>query len=162
VPESRKWDLTLFVNGHQINQSKYPGNKKMRTLFSALIMVASLVGSPAIAQESLLDVVMDACEDDLNKYCTQVTPGDGRLLHCVAAHQDKISGQCEYALYEAALILQQLTEAIYYVATECDGDIEEHCSDVAIGEGRILACLEQDDVELSESCATALSDTVGE
>jgi hypothetical protein len=134
----------------------------MKILLPALITLATFVGSPVDAQESLVDYLLEACATDLNKYCDQVTPGEGRLLHCVAAHQDKISGQCDYALYEAATILQELSEAIYYVATECADDIDKHCSDVAAGEGRILACLEEKESELADECKQSLVDTVGE
>jgi len=41
-------------------------------------------GSSALAQETLLEHVVAACETDLQNYCSQVTPGNGRLLHCMA------------------------------------------------------------------------------
>ena len=41
-------------------------------------------------------------EAELETYCKDVTPGDGRILACLYAHGDKLSGQCEYALYDAA------------------------------------------------------------
>ena len=80
----------------------------------------------------------------------------------MAAHEDKISGQCSYALYRAASLLEQLTVAINYVAQECKTDIETHCSDVAIGENRVLSCLAENDAELTEGCKTALANTVGQ
>ena len=53
--------------------------------------------------------MIDACKPEIEAYCSQVTPGNGRLLHCVAAHEDKLSGQCEYALYQAASLLEALS-----------------------------------------------------
>ena len=114
------------------------------------------------AQDSLLDHVVDACEADLQQYCSQVTPGEGRLLHCVAAHEDKLSGQCDYALYQAASLLEQLSVAIVYVAQSCATEIDTFCDDVEAGEGRILSCLDQHADELGDSCQRAISDTVGE
>ncbi len=61
------------------------------------VAAAFLSGSYALAQESLIEHLVNACENDIETYCSQVTPGNGRLLHCMAAHEDKISGQCEYA-----------------------------------------------------------------
>ena len=124
--------------------------------------VAILAGSNALAQETLIEHLVSACESDLENYCSQVTPGNGRLLHCMAAHEDKISGQCEYAFYQAATLLEQLSIAVNYVAQECKTDIENHCNGVEIGNGKILACLAEHDDEVGENCKKAVADTVGE
>ena len=135
----------------------------MKTRLTALMSLLLLFGfGPASAQESLLEYVVDACEGDLQQYCSQVTPGEGRLLHCVAAHEDKLSGQCEYALYQAASLLEQLSVAIVYVAQSCQTEIETLCSDVQAGEGRILACLAENDEQVGDTCRKAIADTVGQ
>ncbi len=125
-------------------------------------VVAIFAGSSALAQETLLEHVVVACETDLNNYCSQVTPGNGRLLHCMAAHEDKISGQCEYAFYQAASLLEQLSVAVNYLAQECKTDIQTHCSGVELGDGRILACLAENEADVGEACKKAVADTVGE
>lgn len=121
-----------------------------------------LIAAQVSAQDAIVEKVVSACEADINQFCSQVTPGDGRLLHCAAAHEDKISGQCAYALYQAAAIMEQMAAAIVYVGTQCEADIEKHCSAVAMGEGRILMCLEENAAEVSDSCKQAVQDTVGE
>ncbi len=126
------------------------------------IAATIFTGPQALAQESLIDRLIDACEGDLQKYCSQVTPGDGRLLHCMAAHEDKISGQCEYAFYQTAALLEQLSVAIAYVAQECETEIQTLCRNVELGEGRILACLDEHPEEVGDSCKKAVADTVGE
>ena len=125
-------------------------------------VAAIFTGSSALAQESLLEHVVMACETDLKNYCSQVTPGNGRLLHCMAAHEDKISGQCEYAFYQAATLLEQLSVAINYLAQECKTDIQTHCSNVEMGDGKIPACLAEHEAEVGEACKKAVADTVGE
>ncbi len=121
-----------------------------------------LFATSASAQEDLLDYVVNACEKDLVQFCSTVNPGEGRLLHCVAAHEDQLSGQCAYALYQAATLLDQLAAAIGYFAESCAADIKTHCSDVAPGEGRLLACLTAKADSISAACSQAISDTVGE
>ena len=134
---------------------------KMKMIW-VTVAIAIFTGPQALAQESLIDHLIDACESDLHKYCSQVTPGDGRLLHCMAAHEDKISGQCEYAFYQTATLLEQLSMAIAYVAQECETEIQTLCSGVALGEGRILACLDEHAEEVGDGCKKAVADTVGE
>lgn len=123
----------------------------------------AIVASPAaLAQDTLVEHLVLACESDIENYCSKVTPGNGRLLHCMAAHEDKISGQCVYAFYQAASLLEQLSVAINYVANECSTEIETLCSDVVAGEGRLLACFDKHEEELGDACKKAISDTVGE
>ena len=128
----------------------------------AVVTFAMFAGSNVLAQESVVDHLISACESDIENYCSQVTPGEGRMLHCMAAHEDKISGQCEYALYQAATLLEQLSMAIAYVARECETEIETLCSDVVVGEGRILACLDEHEAKVGEGCKKAITDTVAE
>jgi hypothetical protein len=133
-----------------------------KTMIGMAAVVAIFAGSNALAQDALIEHLVNACESDIENYCSQVTPGNGRMLHCMAAHEDKISGQCEYAFYQAATLLEQLSVAINYIAQECRTEIETHCSDIKLGEGRILACLAKHDEEVGESCKKAVADTVGE
>jgi len=128
----------------------------------ALIVAAFVVGPLATAEETLVDYLVMACETDIENYCSQVTPGHGRLLHCMAAHEDKISGQCEFALYQAATVLEQLAAAMVYVAEQCRTEIETICSDVVLGEGKLPACLAEHDADVSDGCKRAIADTVGE
>ena len=132
----------------------------MNRLTGTIFLTFALASPAAFAQESLLEYVIDACETDLVEYCDQVTPGEGRMLYCVAAHEDKISSDCAYALYDAADVLRQLTNAIVYLAESCETEITEYCSETPLGEGRVLACLAQRSDELSESCRTAIDETV--
>ena len=134
--------------------------KRIAMTLTTLLLV--FTGSATMAQDTLLEYLVESCEADLKQYCSQVTPGEGRLLHCMAAHEDKISGRCEYAFYQAATLLEQLSAAITYVAMECKTDIETHCGDIAVGEGRILACLSEHEGEIADSCKKAITDTVGE
>ncbi|MEE4382598.1 MAG: cysteine rich repeat-containing protein [Pseudomonadales bacterium] len=127
-----------------------------------LVTGLTLAGQSAAAEATLLEHVLMACESDLEQYCDQVTPGDGRLLHCVAAHEDKISGQCGYALYQAASLLEQLAAAIAYLAQSCETEIDTLCGDLRVGEGRILSCLQDNEALAGAACRSALRSTVDE
>ena len=133
--------------------------KSLATVFTALLMTMPLSVS---AQDSVVEYLLEACQADLEQFCSTVTPGEGRLLHCAAAHEDQLSGQCSYALYRAASVLEQMAVAMAYVAQSCQTEIESVCSDVRAGEGRILACLEENDESVGDTCRSAIAETVGE
>jgi Cysteine rich repeat len=124
---------------------------------------------PAMAQTSAQEVtaamqgelatrVLEGCNSELTQHCAEVTPGEARLLACLYAHGDKLSGQCERALYDAAARLERAIGAIAYVADECRLELETHCADVEVGEGRVAQCLKGHAAELSPGCDQALTD----
>ena len=68
-----------------------------------LLLTALLLSITAHAENmTMKEYLQEACKEDIKNYCSNVTPGEGRLLACAAAHEDKLSGQCSYALYQAA------------------------------------------------------------
>ena len=75
------------------------------------------------------------------------------------ARSDKLSGQCEYALYDAAAQLERAVAALSYVVNECKDDLQKNCSGVPAGQGRLLNCLEENDSQVSGRCKQALKDT---
>jgi class 3 adenylate cyclase len=86
-----------------------------------------------------------------------IPTGTRYLLACLYAHGDKLSGQCEYALYDAAARLERAISAITYVASECRTELETHCAEVEVGEGRVAQCLKDHASELSPGCNQALT-----
>ena len=64
-----------------------------RNVLVVVVAVLLLSVTGAWAQDSIIDNVMKACETEINTYCSQVTLGEGRLLACFYAHEDKISGR---------------------------------------------------------------------
>ncbi len=120
--------------------------------------LALLAGVHAGAAQSLAEAVLAGCEAELRDHCGEVTPGEGRLLACLYAHGDKLSGRCEFALYDAAARLERAVSALTYVAGECRADIQERCAGVRAGEGRILQCLEGAGDRLGAACTRAPTD----
>ena len=117
-----------------------------------------LLVTPGMAQQSLIETVANGCKAELEKYCSNVTPGEARVLACLYAHNDKLSGRCEYALYDAAVQLERAVAALTYVANECAPDLQKHCARVEAGEGRLLECLQKNDAEVSNRCKQARKD----
>jgi hypothetical protein len=109
-----------------------------------------------------VETVTDGCKKEIDTYCKGVTPGEGRILACLYAYQDKLSGRCEYALYDAAAQLERVVAALTYVANECKDDLKAYCSDVKPGEGRLLKCLDKNTKKVSKRCKQAIKDVGSE
>jgi hypothetical protein len=116
-------------------------------------------GPAEAAVDGVIETVATGCEQELAAYCKDVTPGDGRILACLYAHVDKLSGQCEYALFDAAAQLERAVAELTYLVNECGHDLDKHCADVPAGEGRLLDCLNNNEKKVSSRCKQALKDT---
>src|SRR5262245_27904663 len=51
---------------------------------------------------SAIETVEGACAADINKFCGNVTRGEGRGLLCMQAHDDQLSYRCQFGLYRAS------------------------------------------------------------
>ena len=108
--------------------------------------------------QGTLDTFTEGCQEELTTFCKDVTPGEGRILACLYAFQDKLSPRCEYALYDSVVQLDRTLNNLSYAVTECRDDLEKICSEIKPGEGRLLECLNKNESQVSQRCNTALKD----
>jgi len=111
-----------------------------------------VAGRLAAASEKL----KAACGDDVTKYCSTVTPGEGRLIFCMMAHEDKLSSKCDYALYDASRKMERTLDLLEEAADACWNDIEKHCAKIPEGGGRIAQCLLNNKASLVKPCRVAI------
>jgi hypothetical protein len=97
------------------------------------------------------------CAMDAQKYCSTVTPGEGRLFFCILAHEDKLSTKCDYALFDASRNLERALDRVEDAADACWNDIEKHCANIPEGGGRIAQCLAGQKAALTQACQAAMS-----
>ena len=127
--------------------------------FCLIALSLAFTAPVSSAMDTLIESVASGCEDELTKYCSNVTPGEGRILACMYAHEDKISGKCEFALYDAAAQLERFIGALTYLANECDEDLDTHCAAVEAGEGQLAQCLLDNKEKLQKRCVAAIETT---
>jgi hypothetical protein len=131
---------------------------KKKVLFVLVLGMVLVFGTQVLAAETLVESVTKGCKKELETYCKDVTPGEGRVLACLYAYEDKLSGQCEYALYDAAAQLERALTALTYVANECRDDLQKFCSGIQPGGGRLMACMDKNEKQVSGRCKQAMKD----
>ncbi len=107
-----------------------------------LAVVFCFVSSLSYAQEINKK---GACNADIEKFCKDVQPGQGRIVNCMQQHEAELSAACRDQIAEA----REKTQAF---AKACKPDAEKFCKDVKPGQGRIIRCLKQHQTELSADC----------
>ncbi len=132
--------------------------KRIKSILVCFSILMSLTAN-AGAFESLVNTIAKGCETELKSYCSEVTIGEGRVLACLYAHNDKLSGRCEYALYDAAAQLERFVADLSYLVNECEDDLVKYCSSVQAGQGRLAECLLEKNMDkISNSCSQAAND----
>jgi hypothetical protein len=133
-------------------------------LLSLLFVLA--VGSTSAQQDVAKSIVEKltakiakletACAKDIKKYCKTVTPGEGRMIYCMQAHEDRISPQCDYELGETASSVQVSLDSLKDAIVACKAEIAGVCGKTVPGQGRIAACLMANKSAASKDCVDAI------
>jgi len=130
-----------------------------------VVLLLLFLALPAFAADPLtkgvqgaLDTFSEGCRQELTTFCKDVTPGEGRIIACLYAYQDKLTPRCEYALYDSVGQLDRLLTNLKYAVTECRDDLKSYCADIKPGEGRLLDCLGKNEAKVSARCNTALKE----
>lgn len=122
----------------------------------ALLGFGAQAAAPLDRVDQAVTTFAEGCKKDLKTYCKDVTPGNGRLLACILAYEDKISARCDNALYDASVELGKVVSDLVVVAGKCETEIDTLCANAEAGEGRIARCLMSNKDKLSQACAAAL------
>lgn len=89
------------------------------------------------------------CAEEIEKFCKDVKPGEGRIAKCLKEHENELSEACKGKCEEVSTRLKDVRQA-------CAEDVERFCKDVQPGEGRIAKCLRKHENEISSVCKESL------
>lgn len=127
----------------------------MRLFWVAALIGAAIAGPEGRAESASTSVLRD-CNGDIARFCEEVTPGGGRIVTCLLAHQDKLSGACLGAVYDGTGAWRAFVNTASILARSCDKDVAQLCLGVPAGEGRIARCLVENGSNLRPVCRDAL------
>ena len=132
---------------------------RLKKTLSFLVCVISIqfAGFHAFAQDPVQDA-LNGCSKELKTYCSQVKPGNKRIVACIKAHEDKLSDGCIYGVNRAAYFLKRISAAVPYVFQQCRADAAALCPGVKAGDGRIIGCLKKNEAKVGKPCKTAILD----
>lgn len=100
-----------------------------------------------------------ACDADLQRFCSDVQPGGGRVMQCLRQHGGELSPSCKDAIASMGRGAgpggggRSMGGAPH---RDCEANIAKFCKDVPVGQGRIGQCLLGHADQLSPKCKAAL------
>lgn len=92
-----------------------------------------------------IERVEEACGPDIERYCGDISPGEGRIAACVRAYSDRLSRRCRFTLWRVS---RNVRESVQQIADECLGNIQQQCGN----SGNIGDCAVQKSAALSPAC----------
>ena len=136
-----------------------PGSNRTLALAGACALLAFSF-TPSLAQGTLrerlasaMETIEGACAKEISNYCGNVTRGDGRLVLCMQAHEDRLGLRCQFALYRASRRLEGVLNRVEQIADACWNDIEAQCGQAE----SIGRCVVEKRDSMSPSCRTVVS-----
>jgi sporulation protein YlmC with PRC-barrel domain len=99
---------------------------------------------------SAIERVEGACGNDIERFCSEVTPGGGRIASCMQAYSDQLSRRCQFTLQRSANRIQQAVEKI---ADTCMTAVQQQCGET----DNVGQCVQQKRSSLPQSCQTILA-----
>jgi hypothetical protein len=111
---------------------------------TAAVLTLFATALPAFAQE------INPCAKDFKQYCSDVTPGGGRLVRCYEQYKDKMSANCKAWAERAKTNAAALKEA-------CSKEIDAGCKSEKGDPLETLNCLQGNYINLSPECVAALN-----
>jgi hypothetical protein len=90
------------------------------------------------------------CAADVQKLCSDVAAGGGRIQACLKKNEAQVSPACHSKI-------DALGQEMKEIALVCRWDIGRLCSDVSPGDGRLSSCLNTHASDLSPECKAALA-----
>mmetsp|Transcript_34914 Transcript_34914/g.77608 ORF Transcript_34914/g.77608 Transcript_34914/m.77608 type:complete len:994 (-) Transcript_34914:752-3733(-) len=99
-------------------------------------------------------ILAEACREDVDKYCSSVEPGEGRVHKCLRDNRKKLSDTCRK---EELLLEEKESETIELnvnLLKACKAERQLFCSDVQPGQARVFRCLAENmnDADFGNNC----------
>ena len=102
--------------------------------------------------------VREACEEDAEKFCDAVMPGQGKIARCLRMHSPDLSPACKKDLDQMQNRVDGARDAAESIQTACAQDEQKLCPDVDLGGGKMAKCLRDHEKQLSPTCSRALAE----
>jgi gas vesicle protein len=99
------------------------------------------------------NALQQACGKDVEQFCKDIQPGQGRLARCLKEHKAQLSQECT-AYWEG--VASGIKHKMESIKEACTQDLERFCKDVQPGQGRLARCLKEHSSEISAECKASM------
>lgn len=124
----------------------------------ATLLGAATASAQTVSYAQAFDQLAAGCGADINKFCSKVNLGGGRIGACLNQNAAKVSARCRTTWTEVRASLDRRAGARGAVVQACDADRRRFCPDVVAGDANLIDCLALARRRVSASCNQAITD----
>ena len=128
----------------EVHMKQFTSAASIVMAMTAAVLMLLTAALPGFAQEA------SPCAKDFKQYCSDVTPGGGRLVRCYEQNKDKMSAGCKAWAERVKANSASLKEA-------CSKEIDLGCNSEKGDPLGMLDCLQGNYINLSPECVAALN-----
>lgn len=110
----------------------------MRVLAASIFVPVLLLGAATAFAKG-------PCAADVEKFCSGVKKGGGRIAECLKQHDAELSAECKAQHEKRKNEVKGALEA-------CSADAQKFCANVEKGQGRVIHCLKEHEKALEPGC----------
>jgi len=129
----------------------------MKIMIKSMAVAAILCTGTGASGVASAQGLLESCSTDIAQLCSKVSPGNGRVISCLYAHEDSVTEACDAATADLGDLIDGFFSGIREAYATCSPDIEKHCSDVKMGQGRLVSCLASNQATLGKDCGDIVS-----
>jgi hypothetical protein len=119
---------------------------RIRVCQAALAAALLLAAAGALAQHEA--IARGACQSDVERLCSGVQPGHGRIATCLMDKQPELSPECAQEIAQMRARAKEFAQA-------CKSDIDKYCKGIRPKGGKLAKCLKEHQAQLSSACKDA-------
>jgi OOP family OmpA-OmpF porin len=103
-------------------------------------------------------IIGEGCSQEVATICGDIPLGQGKILDCLKSNDSKLSSTCRQSIAQGESTIQVALGNANYFGARCGPEIARHCSDITPGDGRIVACLKKNNMNLEKRCYDAMNE----
>jgi OOP family OmpA-OmpF porin len=103
-------------------------------------------------------IIGEGCSREVATICGDIPLGQGKILDCLKSNDSNLSSTCRQSIAQGESTIQVALGNANYFGARCGPEIARHCSDITPGDGRIVACLEKNNMNLEKRCYDAMNE----
>lgn len=109
-------------------------------IVAGVVLVTMCWSAPVCSAEDKM-----ACGDEIEKFCSEIKPGQLSITMCLDAKRAELSVACRDKVDKSLAKIAQAKQI-------CEADIQKFCAEVKPGEGRVLDCMVANRLQLTADC----------
>ena len=104
----------------------------------------------------VINAPIDGCENEIKQFC-QSSGNDTRdILSCLGDHEDTLSDTCKESALATSLFIVEAGVKLNEAINACHIDIDTFCSEIELGEDKVIPCLREHQKVISRQCISSL------